>query len=61
MIYTRIEAASAFHTEINDLINKDSHILMQTNYDIVYDCKISAVKIAKIKKLYEAVVDSWSA
>ena len=57
MTYTRITAAPAFLDDINDRIDRDSKIISQSNYDVVYNCKVSKVKIEKIKKRYDVVVE----
>jgi hypothetical protein len=57
MTYTRITAARAFLNEIAELIDQDSKIVSQTDYDLVYNYKVAAGKITKIKKQYDAVVE----
>jgi hypothetical protein len=57
MAYTRITAQRAFLNEIAEIIDQDSKIVSQTDYDLVYYYKVGAAKIKKIKKQYEAIVE----
>ncbi len=57
MTYTRITAERAFLDEIAEIIDQDSKIVSQTDYDLVYNYKVGAAKVTKIKKRYGAIVE----